>query len=89
MEEALALRRDGVDGERQRDAESDVVDGMPAGAEINNHHRGSADKYRFNASGYQVGEMGHKVWGVATTNTFVLFIAAIHIHFINNASVCV
>lgn len=65
------LWRDGVDGERQREAESDVVDGMPAGAEINNHHRGSADKYRFNTSGYQVGETGQKVWGVATTNTFM------------------
>lgn len=63
MEESLVLWRDGVDGERQRDTETrepDVVDGTSVGADINNHHRGSADKYRFNRSGYQVSEMGHK-----------------------------
>lgn len=57
MEEAPVPWRDGVDVERQRDAESrepDVVDGVTAAAEINNHHRGSADKYKFNSFGYQV-----------------------------------
>lgn len=78
MEEALVLWRDGVDGERQRDAESDVVDGMPVGAEINNHHRGSADKYRFNTSGYQVGEMRESCYN-----------KHIYVHFISNISVSV
>ncbi|XP_051261963.1 uncharacterized protein plekhg6 isoform X2 [Dicentrarchus labrax] len=56
MEETSVPSRDGVDGERQKDTdtrESDVVDGMTAAAEINNHHRGSADKHRFNTFGYQ------------------------------------
>ncbi|XP_019120877.2 uncharacterized protein plekhg6 isoform X2 [Larimichthys crocea] len=56
MEEAMVPWRDGLDGERQRDPENrepDVVDGTIAAADINNHHRGSADKHRFNTFGYQ------------------------------------
>lgn len=62
MEEAVTLWQDGVNGERQRDPdtrESDV-DGTSVPAEINNHHRGSADKYRFNTFGYQVCETTEK-----------------------------
>ncbi len=57
MEEVLVPWRDGMDGERQRDTdtrEPDVVDVTTAAAEINNHHRGSADKYKFSTFGYQV-----------------------------------
>ncbi|XP_045899803.1 uncharacterized protein plekhg6 [Micropterus dolomieu] len=56
MEEVLVPWRDGADGERQRDMETrepDVVDAMTAAAEINHHHRGSADKHKFNTLGYQ------------------------------------
>ncbi|XP_074539380.1 uncharacterized protein plekhg6 [Halichoeres trimaculatus] len=56
MEEAAQPWRDGMDGERQRDIESretDVVDVTTAGAETNHHHRGSADKNKFNTLGYQ------------------------------------
>nr|XP_046255094.1 uncharacterized protein plekhg6 [Scatophagus argus] len=56
VEETPALWRDGADGERQKDAETretDVVDGTTAAAEINNHHRGSADKHKFSTFGYQ------------------------------------
>lgn len=62
MEEAVTLWQDGVDGERQRDTDTREpdVDGMSAAAEINNHHRGSADKYRFNTFGYQVCETEQK-----------------------------
>ncbi|XP_070690975.1 pleckstrin homology domain-containing family G member 5-like [Pempheris klunzingeri] len=55
MEEAPVLWQGGMEGERQRDTEtreSDVADGT-AVAEINNHHRGSADKHKFNTLGYQ------------------------------------
>lgn len=47
----------GLDGERQRDLEArepDVVDGLLTAAEINSHRRGSSDKYKFSAYGYQV-----------------------------------
>ncbi|XP_032374500.1 uncharacterized protein plekhg6 [Etheostoma spectabile] len=56
MEEASVPWRDGVDVERQSDTETrepDVVDGTTAAAEINHHHRGSADKHKFNTFGYQ------------------------------------
>ncbi|XP_078108761.1 uncharacterized protein plekhg6 isoform X1 [Sander vitreus] len=56
MEEASVPWRDGVDVERQRDTETrepDVVDGTTAAADINHHHRGSADKHKFNTLGYQ------------------------------------
>lgn len=53
MEEASVPWRDGVDGERQKDAETDTVDGTTAAAEINHHHRGSADKHKFSTFGYQ------------------------------------
>ncbi|CAJ1062503.1 uncharacterized protein plekhg6 isoform X1 [Xyrichtys novacula] len=49
--------REGVDGERQRDTnesrETDVVDGTTAAAETNQHHWGSADKSKFNTTGFQ------------------------------------
>lgn len=57
MEETSGLWHNGADGERQRDLEArepDVVDGVFTAAEINNHRRGSADKYRFSTYGYQV-----------------------------------
>ena len=60
MEESSVPRRDGVNGERQRNGEpreADVVEGMVAAAEINHHHRGSADKHKFNSIGYQASEM--------------------------------
>lgn len=60
MEESSVPWRDGVDGERQRDAETrepDVVEGTAAAAEINHHHRGSADKHKFNTIGYQASEL--------------------------------
>lgn len=63
MEEVLLPWRDGADGERQRDMETrepDVVDAMTAAAEINHHHRGSADKHKFNTLGYQASEMGQE-----------------------------
>lgn len=66
MEEAMVPWRDGLDGERQRDPENrepDVVDGTIAAADINNHHRGSADKHRFNTFGYQASEMRQKYEG--------------------------
>ncbi|KAF1388085.1 hypothetical protein PFLUV_G00086580 [Perca fluviatilis] len=56
MAEASVPWRDGVDMERQRDTETrepDVVDGTTAAAETNHHHRGSADKHKFNTLGYQ------------------------------------
>ncbi|XP_040900089.1 uncharacterized protein plekhg6 [Toxotes jaculatrix] len=55
MEEGSVPWRDSVDGERRRDSESketDVVDGTTAAADINHHHKGSADKQKFN-TGYQ------------------------------------
>ncbi|XP_068591179.1 uncharacterized protein plekhg6 [Cebidichthys violaceus] len=47
--------RDSVDGERQRDTETrdPDFDGTTAAAEINHHHKGSADKHKFNTFGYQ------------------------------------
>lgn len=60
MAEASVPWRDGVDMERQRDTETrepDVVDGTTAAAETNHHHRGSADKHKFNTLGYQASEM--------------------------------
>lgn len=65
MEEASVPWRDSVEGERQRDTETretDAVDGTAA-AEINNHHRGSADKNKFNTLGYQASETGQKCEG--------------------------
>ncbi|XP_037641384.1 uncharacterized protein plekhg6 isoform X1 [Sebastes umbrosus] len=56
MEEALDPWRDGVDGERLRDLEAretDVVDGTTAAADINHHHKGSADKHKFSTLGLQ------------------------------------
>ncbi|XP_047186628.1 uncharacterized protein plekhg6 [Scophthalmus maximus] len=56
MEEGLVPRRDRVDGERQRDSdgrETDVVDGTTAAAEMYHHHKGSADKHKYNSLGYQ------------------------------------
>lgn len=57
MEESSGLGHNGADGERQRDLEArepDVVDGVFTAAEINNHLRGSTDKYKFSTYGYQV-----------------------------------
>ncbi|XP_041650185.1 uncharacterized protein plekhg6 [Cheilinus undulatus] len=48
MEEKVL--RDSVDGESR---ETDVVDFSTAGAETIQHHRGSADKNKFNSLGYQ------------------------------------
>ncbi|XP_029694483.1 uncharacterized protein isoform X1 [Takifugu rubripes] len=56
MEETSGPWHNGVDGEQQRDLEArepDVVDGVLTAAEINNHCRGPADKYKFSAYGYQ------------------------------------
>ncbi|XP_056236347.1 uncharacterized protein plekhg6 [Seriola aureovittata] len=56
MEEGSVLWRDSVEGERQTDGDSretDVADGTTAAAEINHHHKGSADKHKFNTLGYQ------------------------------------
>ncbi|XP_076593843.1 uncharacterized protein plekhg6 [Chaetodon auriga] len=56
MGEALVPRRDGADGERQRDAETrepDIVNGMTAAADINSHHRGSADKNKSSTPDFQ------------------------------------
>ncbi|XP_063734330.1 uncharacterized protein plekhg6 isoform X2 [Eleginops maclovinus] len=55
MEDASGPWRDAVDGERQRDADTREpdVDVTTAAAEINQHHRGSADKNKFNTLGYQ------------------------------------
>ncbi|XP_071764768.2 uncharacterized protein plekhg6 [Centroberyx gerrardi] len=56
MDETAAQWRDGGEGERQRDTETkepEVVDGTTPAAEIILHHRGSADKHKFNTSGYQ------------------------------------
>ncbi|XP_026226300.1 pleckstrin homology domain-containing family G member 6 [Anabas testudineus] len=55
VEEGSVLWRDTVDGERLRDMESREpdVDGVTAAAEINHHHRGSADKHKFRTLGYQ------------------------------------
>lgn len=54
--------RDGVDGERQRDRETkeaETGDVTTAAAESNFHHKGSADKQKFNSVGYQAREKGH------------------------------
>ncbi|XP_058503764.1 uncharacterized protein plekhg6 [Solea solea] len=54
--EGPVLWKDTVDWERQRDSESretDVVNGTPPAAEINLHHKGSADKQKFSTLGYQ------------------------------------
>ncbi|KAI9515375.1 hypothetical protein NQZ68_026108 [Dissostichus eleginoides] len=51
MEDASGLWRDAVDGERQREADSRDPDVDVITAEVN--HRGSADKHKFNTSGYQ------------------------------------
>ncbi|XP_030014821.1 uncharacterized protein plekhg6 [Sphaeramia orbicularis] len=56
MDDTVVPWRDSVDGERQRDSESremDGVDGTTAAADTNLHHRGSADKHKFNTLGYQ------------------------------------
>lgn len=60
-----------MDGERLRDMESrekDVVDGTTAAAEINHHHRGSADKHKFSTLGYQASDVGQEeyffLWNV-------------------------
>ncbi|KAM6936738.1 uncharacterized protein plekhg6 [Lycodopsis pacificus] len=47
--------RDSVDGERQRDTDTrdPDVDGTTAAAETNHHHKGSADKHKFNTFSYQ------------------------------------
>ncbi|XP_068998593.1 uncharacterized protein plekhg6 [Embiotoca jacksoni] len=48
--------RDSVEVERQKFTETrdpDVVDGTTTAAEINVHHRGSADKQKYNTLGYQ------------------------------------
>lgn len=63
MEEASDPWRDGVDGERLRDVEAretDVVDGTTAAADINHHHKGSADKHKFSTLGLQASEMRQK-----------------------------
>ncbi|XP_028280189.1 uncharacterized protein plekhg6 [Parambassis ranga] len=55
MEETVQ-RQDSVNGERHRDTETretDVVDGTTNAADINHHHRGSADKQKFGTLGYQ------------------------------------
>lgn len=60
MDETALQWRDGAEGERQRDTdsrESDVVDGTSPTAEALIHHRGSADKNKFDTSGYQVHKM--------------------------------
>lgn len=54
-------QRDSVDGEGRRGSESretDVVNGMTAAAEVTHHHRGSADKQKFNTLGFKASDMG-------------------------------
>ncbi|KAM9310294.1 uncharacterized protein plekhg6 isoform 2-T2 [Pholidichthys leucotaenia] len=51
--EDMEQRRDGMDGEKQKEAESREPDGAPAAAEINLHHKGSADKQKYSTLGYQ------------------------------------
>lgn len=50
MEESSVQWRDSADGENRV---PDVVDTAATAAEINLHHRGSADKHKFNTLGYQ------------------------------------
>ncbi|XP_042345239.1 uncharacterized protein plekhg6 isoform X2 [Plectropomus leopardus] len=71
MEESSLPWRDGVDRERQRDTdtrEPDAVNGMTAAAEINHHHRGSADKHKFSTIGYQRRTKQKVVTDFATLN---------------------
>lgn len=80
MEESWVLRRDSVEGERQRDTETrepDVADGTLAAAEINNQQRGSADKNRSNTFGYQVSEIGQKSGGNVTKDNYELLYLSI------------
>ncbi|XP_034409631.1 uncharacterized protein plekhg6 isoform X2 [Cyclopterus lumpus] len=67
MGEPSAPQRDSVDGERQKDTDSDV-DGTTAAAEINHHHKGSADKHKFNTFGYQKRTKQKIVTYLATVN---------------------
>ncbi|KAM4600634.1 uncharacterized protein plekhg6 isoform 2-T2 [Polymixia lowei] len=56
VDDTAEQRRERGERERQRDAdakEADVVDGMTTAAETLFHHRGSADKHKFNSLGYQ------------------------------------
>ncbi|KAF7670128.1 hypothetical protein LDENG_00050170 [Lucifuga dentata] len=56
LDEAALQWRDGAEGERQRDTETkepEVVDGTIRAADSLLHHRGSADKHKFNTMGYQ------------------------------------
>lgn len=62
MEEPSGLWQNGVDGERQREPEArepDAVDGASAAAEINSPRRGSGDRYKSSALGYQVRGRAH------------------------------
>ncbi|KAM3873242.1 uncharacterized protein plekhg6 [Diretmus argenteus] len=56
MDETADQWRDGGDGERQKDTETreaEVVDGItPPAAEMIIHHKGAADKHKFNTFGY-------------------------------------
>ncbi|XP_028984773.1 pleckstrin homology domain-containing family G member 6 [Betta splendens] len=46
--------QDTVDGERDQEGrEPDVVNGTTAAAEVNNHHKGAADKHKFSTIGHQ------------------------------------
>lgn len=57
--------RDSGDVDRPRDSESreaDVVDGTTSAADINYHHKGSADKQKFNTLGYQVCDGAFRVF---------------------------
>lgn len=56
VDDLMGSWRDGVDGERQRDRETkeaETGDVTTAAAESNFHHKGSADKQKFNSVGYQ------------------------------------
>lgn len=79
LEDGSVPWRDGVDGERQRDSESreaDVSDGTSAAAEINHHHKGSADKNKFGTVGYQASDFRQKLhlqWWTLIKYSFELF----------------
>jgi len=69
--EEMVQRRDSVNGERQRETETrepDVVDGTTTAADINNHHRGSADKNKFSTIGHRASGTRQKLDGRRITN---------------------
>ncbi|KAM4735592.1 LOW QUALITY PROTEIN: uncharacterized protein plekhg6 [Anableps anableps] len=66
----MVQRRDSVNGEKQKDAETretDVVNGVTTTADIS-HHRGSADKNKFSTTGHQRKTKQKVVTDFATLN---------------------